>query len=365
MKMASSAMRRSAQMLSITASGVPPLSTQRVALIESEGLRVQNLDPLGFEIHGADVRTQLSAPVIAAIEEEMAYRGFVVFKGQTNLSATELVNASKWWGAKEINSTHGVHPATPDMNRDIFRLSNDQQRGILGVGPQWHNDGSFEADTFSHSAYYMVRAPEDGGGTHFAHQGVAFDALPEEKKEFWQRLVSVNANGGVTHPLVHAHPISGRKSVWLHLGMTGAVLERLPEEGVTIEELQQEPASLEQLRLLNKDQMTELFNDYNDLLDASFELGFGIRYQYTTGDLVIIDNWAVAHRASPEAHMPAEQQGLRIMDRVTIKSPRDLKPHFGLPQHINIFGSHALNKDGVWQSGGVGFRWKDDIPMQN
>lgn len=350
-------------------SNTPPtiasLDPRRVALIENEGLQIQELDPLGFEIYGADVRHKLPAAVIDAIETEMASRGFVVFKGQTDLSPAELVDASKWWGAREIHSTHGVHPATPGMNRDIFRCSNDHQHGILGVGPQWHNDGSFEAATFSHSAYYMARAPEHGGGTHFAHQGAGFLVLPADKQEFWQRLVSVNATSGVAHPLVHTHPISGMKSVWLHLGMTGAVIERLPEEGVSIAQLQHQPATTDQLRLLNEAQMKALFNDYNDLLNASFELGFGIRYHYSTGDLLFIDNWALAHRAAPEAHLPAEQQGLRIMDRVTIKSPRNLAPHFGLPQHINIFKPHPLNQDGVWQAGSIGFRWKDDIPMQN
>jgi hypothetical protein len=37
------------------------------------------------------------------------------------------------------------------------------------------------------------------------------------------------------------------------------------------------------------------------------------------GDLVIVDNFAVGHRAAPEAHMPATQQGLRILHRTTVK----------------------------------------------
>jgi taurine dioxygenase len=344
---------------------IPSLDPERVSLIEQHGLTVKQLEPLGVEIYGADVRTRLPEPVISALEAEMANRGFIVFKHQKDLSAEELVNASKWWGAGEIHSTHGVHPATPGMNRDIFRCSNDNRHGILGVGPQWHNDGSFEAATFSHSAYYMARAPENGGGTHFAHQGAAFDVLPKEKQAFWERLVSVNSATGVTHPVVHTHPISGLKSVWLHLGMTGGVIERLSDNDLAIDELQKAPANTDQLRLLNEDEMKQLFNDYNDLMNASFELGYGIRYQYDTGDLLYIDNWALAHRASPEAHLPADQQGLRIMDRVTIKSPRNLEPHFGLPQYIQISRHHPLNQDGVWQAGGVGFRWKDDIPMQN
>ncbi|TVP87450.1 MAG: taurine dioxygenase, partial [Pseudomonadaceae bacterium] len=134
---------------------IPPMDPARIKLIESAGLTVKPLEPLGVEIYNADVRTRLPDPVIKALEVEMAKRGFIVFKHQVGLSADELVNASKWWGAGEIHSTHGVHPATPGMNRDIFRCSNDNRHGILGVGPQWHNDGSFEAATFSHSAYYM------------------------------------------------------------------------------------------------------------------------------------------------------------------------------------------------------------------
>lgn len=358
-------MSQTSETLTGTNPDIPSVDPERASLIEDAGLSIKQLEPMGLEIYGADVRSPLPQPVIEALEVEMANRGFIVFKHQTGLSPDELISASKWWGAHEIHSTHGVHPATPNRNRHIFRCSNDSRHGILGVGPQWHNDGSFEAATFSHSAYYMARAPEQGGGTHFAHQGAAFDALPTEKQAFWQRLVSVNSASGVTHPLVHIHPVSGRKSVWLHLGMTGAMLERLPEDGRSIEALQEETASFDDFRLLNEDEMKALFNDYNDLLNQSFEQGYGIRYQYDTGDLLFIDNWAVAHRAAPEAHMPAEQQGLRIMDRVTIKAKQPLAPHFGLPQYINLSGPHPFNKDGIWLAGGVGFRWKDDIRLQN
>jgi len=353
----------------------PGMDPHCILLAEQSGLTVEQLDPLGIAIYGADVRSRLPEPVIEALEVEMAKRGFIVFKHQLDLSPNELINASKWWGAHEIHSTHGVHPATPEGNRDIFRCSNDNRHGILGVGPQWHNDGSFEAAIFSHSAYYMARAPEHGGGTHFAHQGAAFDALPQQQQDFWERLVSVNSASGVLHPVVHRHPISGRKSVWLHLGMTGAVIERLPEDGLSIDELLNEPVDADRFRLLTEAEMKSLFNDYNDLLNGCFDAGYGIRFEYDQGDLLFVDNWAVAHRASPEAHLPAAKQGLRIMDRVTVKSRQRLAPHFGLPQYMNIAGPnpfphpvpspHSDKQQGVWLAGGLGFRWRDDIPMQN
>ena len=200
------------------------------------------------------------------------------------MTPIQQIEASCLWGGRQIHSTHGVHPATPDNNRHIFRLSNDPQHGIVGVGPQvksqssaltswlkcfalhlyvkklsdwwyanvlkwlvfesmfefwcssqrvvdctfsvtttkWHNDGSFLTGTFSHVGYHIIRVPEQGGGTWFAHQGAAYDMLSPSQQERWSRLVSVNSNSGVLHPLVHKHNISKRTSIWLHLGMTGA-----------------------------------------------------------------------------------------------------------------------------------------------
>lgn len=289
--------------------------------------------------------------MVRAFELVMAERGFIVFKNERAISPDEFLRSSCWWGGKEIHSTHGVHPATPGRNRDIFRLANDPQHGILGVGPQWHNDGSFNPKTFSHFGMQCVRAPEKGGGTSFAHQGAAFDALDAERQERWSRLSSVNSNSGVVHPVVHQHPLTGRKSVWLHLGMTGAVFEK--------------SADGDGFRLLEKDELTQLCNDYNELLNSGFEKGFAVTYEYETTDIVMTDNLAVGHRATPEAHKPAEEQGLRIMHRSTVMGVDLMKPyHEELPLQVDIHGERPTNQ-GVWQGGGIGFRWQAGVHMQN
>jgi taurine dioxygenase len=328
---------------------VPSIDPTRAALLTAAGITISALAPLGAEVTGMDLKVPQEEVVLAALEVEMAGRGFLVFKGQGVMAPDEQVRASELWGGRTIQSTHGVHSATPDSNKHIFRLSNHPQHGTLGVGPQWHNDGSFLSGTFSHVGYHIIKAAENGGGTYFAHQGAAFDRLPPTEQERWQRMVSVNSNSGVLHPLVHAHPISGRKSVWLHLGMTGAIIERVPAEG--------------RLRLLDEAEMRKLFNDYNDLLNSGVKAGFTTNYEYQAGDLVIIDNFAVGHRAAPEAHMPVAQQGLRILHRTTVKAMADFK-HPDLPQAVDIFGENPLG-EGVWIGGGIGFRWDDAIHMQN
>ncbi|MBO6521200.1 MAG: TauD/TfdA family dioxygenase [Rhodospirillales bacterium] len=330
---------------------LPALDPARAALIEKFGGHISLLDPIGAEVHGIDLSApEPPAEVVDALEHEMAVRGFIVFKSDEPLSPDDFLRASCWWGGKELHSTHGVHPATPSGNPHIFRLSNDQRHGIPGVGPQWHNDGSFNADTFSHAGYHIVRPAEKGGGTYFAHQAAAYDALSPETQEFWSRLSSVNATSGAVHPVVHEHPISKQKCVWLHLGMTGAVIEKRPDE--------------DGFRLLNADELRQLCHQYNDLLNAGLENGYAIAYEYRENDCLFIDNLAVAHRAAPEAHLPAEEQGLRIMHRSTVRGVQDLAPGFGLPSYLDIYGPNPLG-EGVWHSGGLGFRWEDGIPMQN
>jgi taurine dioxygenase len=464
------------------------LKKSDVDFLAENGVTIKAISPLGAEVRGINLRQKPPEPVLEVLESAMAIRGFLVFKDQGVLTGDEQVEASEYWGARQVHSTHGVHPEAP--NRHIFRLANDRQVGILGVGPQWHNDGSFERATFSHVGYHIVRVAEKGGGTIFAHQGAAFDALPSEAQERWGRLVSVNSNSGVLHPVVHEHPISGRKSVYLHLGMTGAVIEVLepapssalssaaPGEASTASAT---PAN-QRLRLLDEAEMRELFQQYNALLNAGFVpsradlLGAAPRYgttvtieglaegeaagvlngqagivsgvldrrngrvtvdvdasvlselsgaagaaagtgeeaanargvkarlaldpanlkldsaaasaggdesaseasaytmvyEYEAGDCIFIDNLAVAHRATPEAHQPSSEVGLRILHRTTIRAESYFDPPFGLPPRLDIHDSRtpkrALGIDdgaGVWDGGGLGFRWDETIPMQN
>jgi taurine dioxygenase len=56
--------------------------------------------------------------------------------------------------------------------------------------------------------------------------------------------------------------------------------------------------------------------------------------------------------------------GLRILHRSTIKHMVFFDPPFRLPPQLNIHGPNPLSK-GVWQGGGLGFRWDETIPMQN
>lgn len=337
-----------------TPKGVPNLDTAHVAFLLENGVEVKALPVLGAEVTGLDLRaTTKDSKLLPALQAVMAARGYLAFRGQGVLSGDEQVSASILFGGQRMHSTHGVHPKAP--NEHIFRLSNDQEHGILGVGPQWHNDGSFNRAVFSHVGYHIIRVPEKGGATTFSHQGAAFDALTKEEQEVWSRRVSINSNSGVVHPMVHAHPISGRKSIYLHLGMTGAVLEMRP--GID------KVTKMADLRLLEQDEMTRLFNRYNAILNNP---AYSHDHQYMQGDCIIIDNLSVGHRATKEAHADAGVQGLRILHRTTVAGMVDFDPpdNFNIPHMININGPNPFGT-GVFIGGGLGFRWDPTIRMQN
>lgn len=62
--------------------------------------------------------------------------------------------------------------------------------------------------------------------------------------------------------------------------------------------------------------------------------------------------------------MSARDQGLRILHRTTIAARQAFAPAHGLPQFIDIGGPSPFGP-GVWEAGGVGFRWDESIRMQN
>ena len=190
----------------------PPTVDAATAVLAAAGCACAPLSPCGVEIRGLDVAAsggRVAPDVAGALEVLMAHRGLVLLRGQGRprrdggvagvyLSGDEQCALSECFGAGALHSTHGVHPSAPC--RDVFRLSNDPDHGFNSVGTEWHNDGSFCRDVFSHVGYHIVKAPDGRGDTRFAHLGDAHDALPKAVQQRLARCASVNSNGGAARP---------------------------------------------------------------------------------------------------------------------------------------------------------------------
>ncbi|CAE7407295.1 unnamed protein product [Symbiodinium sp. CCMP2592] len=116
-------------------------------------------------VHGLDPR-HLSLECALELQDVAARRGVLIFPRLPNLTGAELLQISQRFGSGEVVSRHVAHPESPE--EEILRLSNQAAHGVVGVGPQWHHDGSTERRVFSHLLFHAQQMPATGGETDFA-----------------------------------------------------------------------------------------------------------------------------------------------------------------------------------------------------
>ena len=117
------------------------------------------------------------------------------------------------------------------------------------------------------------------------------------------------------HPLAAPHYASGRPSLYLHLGMTGAVLE-VPAEttapppppppgpwafaaAAPPDAPSTADAGLRHAVAWREADLDEFCRAFDGLLE-----GAAYAHAWREGDVVVIDNLAVAHRAAKESEIP-------------------------------------------------------------
>mmetsp|Transcript_57766 Transcript_57766/g.162947 ORF Transcript_57766/g.162947 Transcript_57766/m.162947 type:complete len:506 (-) Transcript_57766:237-1754(-) len=310
--------------------------------LEDFNMSLRPMTPCGVEVLGFNTRIWPPQPALRELEKAMAKFGFALFRGQGTLTGVEQCILSEMFGTGQLHSTHGVHRRAP--NQHILRLSNDPDEGFNEVGSEWHHDGASVQNVFGHVIYHIVRAPRCEGETLFSHTGDAYDALPAETQQELERLASVNSNGGIVHPLVFTHPRSGRRSVFLHLGMTGAMLRCDGRPGAK---------AWEGIDALDEAEINEVFEVHNRNLDA-----IAYKHRWREGDVIVIDNLAVAHKAAANAFKM--QNGLRILHRTTIAGDWPLvpPPDLRIPPLLDTAGPSPFgSRKHVWASGYSGLRW--------
>jgi taurine dioxygenase len=209
--------------------------------------------------------------------------GLLAIRNQ-NLSPADQVRMSEVFGALE------TFPPGDGQLTDfpqIFRVASRPSNGHTNVGRYWHSDGSFRAQATPISIWYLVARPADGGETLFTDLREAYRTLPDDRKASINGLITLHGNG-VEHPLVIRHPVTRDPSLYFNVGLTRGIV------GYTNEEFM------------------ALRHDLNDHLSRT---GASCVHHWLEGDVVIADNFRVAHRATPIA---MDQH--RILDRTTIRA---------------------------------------------
>lgn len=252
-----------------------------MATTTTTALEVRKLTgPIAAEVSGVDLN-DLDDPTFALIHDALLEHGVLVFHDQ------DLTPESHKAFGLRFGSLH-THPAAPgpEDHPEILLLQNSgKERSITEV---WHSDVTCEQRPPSISILRALVLPPFGGDTMWANQYLAYDRLSEGMKRMLEGVRAVhNAfNLEAVHPVVRAHPESGRKALFVNAGFTRRF------EDMTVAE--SEPL----LRFL---------------IAAASTPDLCYRHRWQEGDVVMWDNRGVMHFA---VHDYGDQP--RVMHRVTV-----------------------------------------------
>ena len=261
------------------------------------------MSQVGAEVTGINLHTALAEADTVAIAErlqvEVDRHALLLFRGQSNFSPQNHLALASLLGKVFPLPPRFQHLQSP--HRDILRVSNNADEGFIGVGTTgWHIDGVSYATPFGYSLLHVV-CPPTRGPTLFLPLYPLAARVHTAHCPAWKRLWMQCGQGGkaVHHPLLFAHPRTQRASVCL--GKTsglvwdkGSAQERAADAGATTSMLAELSASIS---------------------EAS---GTVYRHEWRAGDLVLLDNLAVAHLAPPETQEAPETAGLRVLHRVVV-----------------------------------------------
>jgi alpha-ketoglutarate-dependent 2,4-dichlorophenoxyacetate dioxygenase len=265
---------------------------------------VKPLHPLiGAEISGFDMRRPVDAATLKEIVAAMDRWAVGVFRNPAPLSDEQHIAFSRQLGPiqkSEVLMVEGRKPRLPygeiidqsnlDHRGEIF-AQNDKQLLYKRANQLWHTDMSFHPVRATYSLLSAHLIPPGGADTEFADMRAAYDALPGAMKakleglvaehSYWHSRVVAggpeptaaerNSRPPARHPLVHVHPGSKRKALYLASHASNIVGWPVKEGQALLREL------------------TEL----------ATQPQFIYRHVWQLGDVVAWDNLCTMHRATP------------------------------------------------------------------
>lgn len=286
---------------------------------------------LGARIEGIDLSQPLSDEDFAIIVKAFGDHGVLCFPGQDVPPEAHKAFASRF-GTLEFNVAAGRYtvPNHPEVMILSNMVENGEAIGLKDAGQDWHTDMSYSQTVAFLNVLHAIKVPmRDGrplGETRFANMCAAYDDLPDAVKtridgrtathdfeKFWEEMrrrpgsprgpmtaEQKRQKPPVSHPMVFAHPISGRKVLYCNPGYTMRI------DGMPAAE------SAELLDILFRHQLSEKYIHI---------------HRWTQGDVLAWDNLWTLHYAVADY----TQDEPRLMRRCQVMADRVLSDPGLLP----------------------------------
>jgi alpha-ketoglutarate-dependent taurine dioxygenase len=272
-------------------------------------------DSFACEVLGLRLWEPLDDRTVDELRDLWAHHPVLVFRRQA-LSEQELAGFSALFGPLErVVRTDWASPTVPEVGL-ISNLKDGQARPIGGLGDgeiQWHSDQSYMMNPATGAMLYALELPPEGGTTSWVDLCAAYAGLPDPLRRGVEgrravfsyvkrlagyqgvdRVISEEAKRKtppILHPLVHPHPMTGRKALYLDsttmIGIDG--MDDVPGAALL-----------------------------DEIHAFATRPEFVYRHHWRVGDVVMWDNGFTMHRREP--FDPAAR---RLMKRTTIFLSRE------------------------------------------
>lgn len=188
---------------------------------------------LGAEVAGLDLAAPLAEHEVEALRWALADRGVLVFRDQ-HLDR----EAHKTFG-RLFGSLHRHPLPDPRSGDPEIVVVETTARSAFAQGEGWHSDVTCEVNPPVASALHLTESPAVGGDTVFADMRLAYDRLSPPMRRFLDGLHAVHdghsygsygaaARSGdpprAVHPVVIAHPVTGRKVLYVNPTFTTKIV---------------------------------------------------------------------------------------------------------------------------------------------
>jgi taurine dioxygenase len=270
-------------------------------------LAVRPLSPaLGAEISGIDLRDPIGDAAKQALLDAWHRHLVILIRDQVLDEDAQVRFAETFGPPVKVSSGRKFS----DKHPSIMLVSNIRKDGKpIGALPDgemhFHTDQCHQEIPAKATMLYALEVPAKGGNTLFANAYAAYETLPVELKRVLSGRRALNAyqtdtthrttsyegtGSSFWHPVVRAHPVTGRKALYVNRLMTREI-EGLPR--------QESDAILQQL------------------FDHQEEARFVYEHFWRVGDILIWDNRCTLH-----ARTDFSAGERRLLRRVTITGER-------------------------------------------
>ena len=265
----------------------------------------------GAEIRDVDLARDNDPATFKRIVDLAHTHRVLIIRGQ-RLSESEYAAFGRQWGDPIVffRESHR-NKAFPELIE--IHNATSTPADLRDYALHWHTDSSYQKEPASVTLLNAIEAPQVGGETQFVDMSAAYDALPEETRtridalqvkhrvgagkrhEGEKKLSDANLQYSEeelrqldppVHPLVMRHPITGRRALYAVAGSAYGIVGMDDEKGEAL--------------------LTELKRH------ATQEC-FRLEVKANAGDILIWDNFATMHTATPLEYSDEEGKRRRLM----------------------------------------------------